>query len=219
MEVLTALTIAAIIISAITGFLLSNVKSYEVTQDTVDMQYQAQIALNIMAEIAMQSNGVELIYNGSSGNYMNVAAEVRPHAVVFKANNYYHVFTQDMSVDKDYILNYVKLDENAYKVFPANPPSSDTVEDLLMGDVLDYSPVGCEPIAKNVIFYCTPGKDNYDSTSPGVMDINNTEDFEESKSIELKIVIAKDKPTITAIDGGSTDERFEFKTLVKYRNK
>lgn len=65
-ELMAAVTIAGLILGAITAFLTANIRSFETTVDVIDVQYEGQLAYNALGKTAMESTGISLIF-GKSG--------------------------------------------------------------------------------------------------------------------------------------------------------
>ena len=61
LEVIITTLIASLLIGTITTFLVISVKSYNTNKDSVELQYQAQVTLNMMIDNIMYSEGVEVI--------------------------------------------------------------------------------------------------------------------------------------------------------------
>ncbi|MDA3846614.1 MAG: hypothetical protein PF505_08740 [Vallitaleaceae bacterium] len=70
-EVMVAIVIAGIISGAIGSYLMVHIKSYEVAQDVIDLQYEAQMALNGMSEIIMESRGLYEIQDQDGNSYVD----------------------------------------------------------------------------------------------------------------------------------------------------
>lgn len=83
-ELMTAVVIAGAIVGAVSGFLHMHMKSYESTQDIVDIQYEAQLALNQMAEMIMESTGVHDITNSDGAGATGNVSALTPNMISFK---------------------------------------------------------------------------------------------------------------------------------------
>lgn len=88
-ELMVATLIAAIITGAIGSFLVMHIKSFEVTKDLVDIQYDSQIALNGLGEIVMESRGMTYLTDSSSPTFgdnevSDLSLSVNPIAFAFE---------------------------------------------------------------------------------------------------------------------------------------
>ena len=78
-EVMVTLIIMSMLIGVIGSFLVMHVKSYETTKSIIDIQYEAQLALNRFGKVAMESAGV-----------YNVDDTLNPKAIVFQYDDDEH---------------------------------------------------------------------------------------------------------------------------------
>lgn len=70
LEMIVTVLVATMILGAITGFMTTMTKSYKVTQDIVDLQYQAQVTMNKIVDEIMYANEVKKIYDGGKGIHL-----------------------------------------------------------------------------------------------------------------------------------------------------
>jgi prepilin-type N-terminal cleavage/methylation domain-containing protein len=78
-EVMVTLVIVTMLVGVIGSFLVMHLKSYETTKSVIDIQYEAQLALNRLGKVAMESAGV-----------YNIDSESNPTVVVFEYKDDYH---------------------------------------------------------------------------------------------------------------------------------
>lgn len=128
-EVIVAVFIAGMLSAAIGSFLIMHIKTYEVTQDIIDVQYEAQIALNIMSEIAMESEGIENILDKDGHSLKNKTSASDVALITFKGKEgEYHVFIRDFNNPSDEILYCTTTDTSAVTTFnPAEFTSQATL--------------------------------------------------------------------------------------------
>ncbi|MBC8157098.1 hypothetical protein H7X64_02915, partial [Armatimonadetes bacterium] len=173
-EMMAALLIAGSIIGVVGSFLVIHLKSYSVTQSVVDVQYEAQIALNQMSEIVMESKGVCNLsgaYQILDQNRNNLATNVGPSTpwlIVFEGeretapNTYqtvYFAFLKKIG-SADHTVYYLETtDTSKFSALSGNTVSSDFVE-----------------FARNVTNM---------TVSPGKESAGSNEDFISTKSIEI----------------------------------
>jgi len=103
-ELMVTILISAIIAGTITSYLVSNLKMYKTTQEITNIQYDGQLILNQMSEIAMESRG---IYDTSVTNWEDVSTIGKPDYIVFNGVNCYNIFVYDDSTNE---LFYFKVD-------------------------------------------------------------------------------------------------------------
>jgi prepilin-type N-terminal cleavage/methylation domain-containing protein len=104
-EVMLAILIAGGIAAAMGVFLTAHVRTYETTQDIIDVQYEGQLALNNMSRIAMESKGVNSIVNAGGfdvdldADYHSTISVISFKGLYDETNNWYiyHIFTYDQA--------------------------------------------------------------------------------------------------------------------------
>lgn len=70
-EIMVSLLIGSMIISAISSFLIFNIKSFNSTQKQVDIQYDAGLSINQLVNRLMASKGITKIQDDSSKDIIN----------------------------------------------------------------------------------------------------------------------------------------------------
>lgn len=58
-ELVIVIAIMGIVFTAISSFLLNNIKTFHRAEDQIDTQYSAQIAMNVIVDSIMEGQGVE----------------------------------------------------------------------------------------------------------------------------------------------------------------
>lgn len=84
-EMITAIAIAGMIMGVIGFFLTVHIKSYKVTDEVTNVQYEGQLVLNQMVKMAMESKGIDTIDNNITD--LDSIYEITPFLVVFKRND------------------------------------------------------------------------------------------------------------------------------------
>lgn len=201
-EMMIAIVIAGIIMGTISSFIMVHMKSYEVTQQLVSIQYDSQIVLNQIAEIAMESQGLEALEVAGVSQLLEDDI-VAPTILSFKEDlGAYYIFFNYAS--KPYELRFLKsVDKTAYD------------SDIIVIKDTSADPIG-EVIARNVKLYCVPGKGSLSGALSG------GETFQGSYSLEIILRIGKSLDAISLVADGyenTAKDVLEFKTLVTYRNK
>lgn len=64
-ELIVVLAIAGIVITAVGSFLISNMKTFNVGDDQIECQHQAQLVADKIVEAAMESKGISMVKNSS----------------------------------------------------------------------------------------------------------------------------------------------------------
>lgn len=105
LELIITIAIAGIIMGAVGSFLVFNLRSFNATTDVIDIQYEGQLAINQLADIAKQSTGIlALEDNGSpAGDLMNTFNRTTPYFLQFEHRER---DPADPSSDADVITTY-----------------------------------------------------------------------------------------------------------------
>jgi len=189
-EVMVAIIIAGIISAAIGSFLVVHIKSYEVAQDVIDIQYEAQVALNGMSEIIMESRGLYEIQDQDGHSYIdgtliNDGYVSNARVLVFEGLEVgtlplYHVFIKEDGISD--IMYY------------------NTTNAAILDDI------GRETLyARNVSNMAViAAQGSYNSAD----DPSEFESFDESGGIEIDLSLQR----------GDDDNTLEIRTIAKYRN-
>lgn len=95
-ELVVAIAVTAILSTSIGLFFIIFVKNYEGTKDNLDIQYEAQVSLNEMTRIAMESKGISHVNTLEASGVSGVITN--PIMVAFESeddggNTIYHVFS------------------------------------------------------------------------------------------------------------------------------
>lgn len=88
-ELMVAIAIAGIITSAIGAFMLFHIKSYEMTKNIIDIQYEAQVGLESFSKMAMESMGLSAVNHYEGANLVDDLGDnsevMNPTLIVFKS--------------------------------------------------------------------------------------------------------------------------------------
>lgn len=123
-ELMTAVVIAGAIVGAVAGFLTMHIKSYETAKDVVDIQYEAQLALNQMAEMIMESTGVDNITNGSGVGATGNVSALEPNMISFKdVSGLVQIFTKGVLPDDENTIFYQDSSLSNRVIFAQNVTS------------------------------------------------------------------------------------------------
>jgi prepilin-type N-terminal cleavage/methylation domain-containing protein len=82
-EMLLAIVIAGLIMGAIGSFLMIHIKSFETTLDVIDVQYEGQLAFNTLGTIAMESQAIDYISDGTNDLTATNTEILDPISIVF----------------------------------------------------------------------------------------------------------------------------------------
>lgn len=101
-ELILAIAIAGIIMGAVGTFLTFNLRGFNITKDIIDIQYEAQLAMNQMTNIAQESTGIMVIEDSSGTDLSLTTTPVSPDEIVF------YNFYEDTGVERQttYTLTY-----------------------------------------------------------------------------------------------------------------
>jgi len=83
-ELIVSIAIAGIIMGAIGSFLLFNIRGFNATKDAIDIQYEGQLAMNQLTNIARESEGIKIIKDENGVDRLNLANEITVSEVVFE---------------------------------------------------------------------------------------------------------------------------------------
>ncbi len=85
-ELILAIAIAGIIMGAVGTFLTFNLRSFNTTTDVINIQYEGQLAMNQLTDIAKQSTGIIEIKTDktSPSSQINEVNDTTPYYLVFK---------------------------------------------------------------------------------------------------------------------------------------
>lgn len=67
-ELITVLSIVVVVIGAVSSFLISNIKTYNMASDQIEVQDQAKKAMEFFIDKAIEAKGIGRIVNDSYGN-------------------------------------------------------------------------------------------------------------------------------------------------------
>lgn len=112
-ELIIAIAIAGIIMGAVGTFLVFNLRGFNITKDIIDIQYEAQLAMNQMSNIAMESTGIILIEDDLDNDLSAGYGAVAPDELVF-----YH-FSDESGIEErtTYTLTYDVSNPNNRKIY------------------------------------------------------------------------------------------------------
>jgi prepilin-type N-terminal cleavage/methylation domain-containing protein len=85
-ELILAIAIAGIVMGAIGSFLTFNLRGFNATTDVIDIQYEGQLAMNQLTNIARESTGVLLLDDEDtlSGDDFNSNIKITPNTLRFE---------------------------------------------------------------------------------------------------------------------------------------
>lgn len=83
-ELMVAILIAGIIMGAVGSFLTFHIQSFNANQAVVNTQYEGQLAMNQLTDIAMASEGITAISNLSGTSLLTNTGVVTPYKVTFR---------------------------------------------------------------------------------------------------------------------------------------
>lgn len=83
-ELILAILIAGIIMGAVGTFITFNMRSFNGTTDIIDIQYEGQLAVNQIVDIARESTGIVGISDLSGTNIKNRNELITPGAITFE---------------------------------------------------------------------------------------------------------------------------------------
>lgn len=126
-EMITAIAITGMIMGVIGLFLTVHIKSYKVTGEVTNVQYEGQLVLNQMVKMAMESKGIFSINNNSTA--LDSINETSIFLLVFLRNDgYYDAFFKPSDED---VLYYQKFDdETDFNLLDANSDVSDIMDKM-----------------------------------------------------------------------------------------
>ncbi len=83
-ELILAIAIAGIIMGAVGTFLNFNLKGFNATKEIIDIQYEAQLAMNQITAIAKESKGIEDIFDqGGNSRIDSPDLLINPSKIIF----------------------------------------------------------------------------------------------------------------------------------------
>lgn len=110
-EVMLAITIAGMIAGAITSFLFIHVKSFELSKNIIDLQYETQMSINQFGRVAMESMGLEYLQDATNNGALAETGDlIDPLAIAFfKSNTHITIFQYDSTEKTIYFRDEVEL--------------------------------------------------------------------------------------------------------------
>lgn len=192
-ELMLAILIAGIITAAIGGYLAVHIRSYETAQDLVDVQYEAQMALNGMSEIIMESRGLY---------------EIESQAGTFFTDGDLGTtgINTDGYVEDVRALVFTGLEEGGFSVYHVFVKEADSTElmyynttDAAIFNDLDRATMFARNIKSMEVVAAQPS--HSDTINSSMMT------FEEAEAVEIIFILER---------GESRD--LEVRTIAKYRN-
>lgn len=91
-ELLISLSFLAIILLLIFSLYFTNVKSFNREDVVLELQYQAQVAINYFLETAMKSEGIIEIRDINNSDYLKGNDDISIRKVIFKTGNIGNIF-------------------------------------------------------------------------------------------------------------------------------
>lgn len=85
-ELILAIAIAGIIMGAVGTFLIFNLRGFNATTDVIDIQYEGQLTINQLTDIAKESTGILVLENNGSpvADLLNTNVRTTPYRIEFK---------------------------------------------------------------------------------------------------------------------------------------
>lgn len=83
-ELMVAILIAGMIMGAVGSFLTFHIRSFNSNQAVVNTQYEGQLAMNQLTDIAMASEGIVTMTNLSGTSLMDNTGVVTPYSITFR---------------------------------------------------------------------------------------------------------------------------------------
>lgn len=207
-EMLVALLISALITGAISSYLVVHIKTFEVSQDIIDLQYEAQLSVNEMSKSIMESRGLkEIQIQGATTvvdlEGINNIPDVKMFALVglgsASSEPAFHVYVNDVTTGNNIVYYYgltdtdlVGYSDNIYQYISDQEALSEPFQD---GDIFAKNIVGMDIKAAQSSFSNT-------STASGIELM-----LSEAEGIELILYLEK---------GDNTD--LTVRSIAKYRN-
>lgn len=169
-EMMIAIIIAGLIIAAISSFFIVHFHSYKSSEKMIDLQYNGQVSINEISNIAIQAQG---IYRICIYNELNILEEVDLQSTISKTlinqENEYAVFIiNSQDIDEFHIIKLNKNNDLNYYI----SKESD------LSNPIDYGVIG-----KNI-------------KSINLSPIDGTS-FKDSNSIEIEVELEKDDFNLT----------------------
>lgn len=87
MELLLVLALAGIIMIPIGSFLIMNVKTFHRSDGQMEVQYQAQIAMNELIDKAMEAKKIVAVYDKNNNNVINSSQVHEVSKIIFERNS------------------------------------------------------------------------------------------------------------------------------------
>lgn len=109
-ELIVSVAILTIITSAILGFIVTGTKSYGNVSEDVDLQQEAQLSMNQLGDIIIDStNGLKYYYNDNEANTVLSDADIAgdPTSKTFAIYNTVKETVSGVTVEKKYIYNLI----------------------------------------------------------------------------------------------------------------
>lgn len=134
-ELVIVIAIMGVVFTAISSFLINNLKTFHRAEDQIDTQYNAQIAMNEIVDYIMESQGIVSI-KPNPGAYMGGSLNVREIIFKIKDNEYikydYNDQNKELSRGKGSSLGSIDTDLYASNIEDFN------VELIIDSGVTDY---------------------------------------------------------------------------------
>lgn len=133
-ELMMAVTIAGMIAGAITSFLLMHVKSFELSKDLIDIQFEGQMTMNQMSRVVMEAQGIEYVLDATDVNGLNeIGNLVNPKALAFYRDNthiiiFQYIEAEDVIMFRDNVIlsggiggpHNLSVIDNQWEIFAEN---------------------------------------------------------------------------------------------------
>lgn len=98
-ELILAVVIAGIIMSAVGTFLTFIMQSFNTTKEIIDVQYEAQMAVNQFTDIAREASDIDSVFSGGSDE-INNTVELDIESITFRHQH-------DGAADEVFVISHV----------------------------------------------------------------------------------------------------------------
>lgn len=139
-ELMLAILIAGMIMAAVGSFLNFSMKSFNLTKEVIDVQYEAQMAINQLTDIGRESIGIIAFESGGSNELTNTV-RMPVELLTFEheirdASNQVFVVTyvgDEILVEIDGATSYVMAEKiDSFTIEPTNGDSFETTNGIIV---------------------------------------------------------------------------------------
>lgn len=121
-ELMVAIAIAGVIASAIGSYLVFHVRAFNETKEISDLQYEAQLVMNLMEKHMLESKGLEMVLNNSHIEVTRTNAKIlSPHYL-----GGFAIKNHDDKID-DTVYYLFRFDDAHHKIEYCRVPTKPTI--------------------------------------------------------------------------------------------